>query len=771
MKLSLRQRIWISMGAVVLFSVIGLRIPLLDTIGYELAVFMGAVGYVVSFSWGATVFEPRRDSSGTDFPIVLCRRTFHCMGWLLVLFSFPVLIHIVHNFLGEQCKIFSRKGIGIYLYVVPPVLIHGLGLGILCRELVGSKWKAWGLCLAYFALTSLWSLLECYVGPRMTCHNFIIGLASVGGYTGFDTDLRLDSSFYWHRALTVIAGIGFLSLTAWHRMRKMSMEGGEWEKVSFCFSKRFSLCVGLFLLVCFLFARDATGLGFGRRRLARILPCTHETKHFVLHHAQGKPSEEKLLRLGEDCEWHYYKICQALGLENHRKVHAFFYPTREEEWLATGASGFLFAVPWNREFHTYLTSSGAAALRHELVHVMAEEFGCPLLKISTQYGLVEGVAVAVDEGYCEDPSVHEAVAAAKRANLLVPAHRFVTTKGFGSLSMRRSYTFAGSFCGYLIKTYGEDPFKILYGSLFPSYEKVYGKRLDQLNEEWEAFLDGIPVSPKAVRDAARLFDPVSFPPFFRRPCPRLGSAKEEEETPYEEADRHLKEGRYDQALAMIEEFFRRENGNPKWLLRMALVYEKKGDDEKALEVLRSIPDLEKVQPVWVDQSYARRAGIHQRRREWEQAREVLRQRIAYGYRANSDSLELEIQVLSHPVLRDLFQQAAQSTPDQARDLYNEGKRLAPTSALPDFYLGHCTQWGNRSYDPYLASFCYRFVEGAEGLSHLKAVTLYQVGKAAYWAGRRDEARDCFERAAVMDCGAAAQREISDWLERLDWRMR
>jgi len=377
--------------------------------------------------------------------------------------------------------------------------------------------------------------------------------------------------------------------------------------------------------------------------------------------------------------------------------------------------------------------------------------------------------VAVDEGYFEEPSVHEPVAAAKKADVLAPAHRFITTRGFGSLSMRRSYTFAGSFCGYLIEAYGEEPFKALYGSLRPSYRKIYGKHLDQLNKEWERFLDEIPVSPKAVRDASRRFDPVSFPPFFKRPCPRLGSAKEKEETPYEEADRYLKEGSHDKALAMFEEFFRREKGNPKWLLRMASVYEKKGQEDKALELLYSVPDLDKVQPVLVDEAHHRISRLHCARKEWTRAIAACERRIAYGYRRNADSLELEIQVLKEEDLRELFVQAWQSSQERARDLYNEAKRRAPDSALPDYYLGRCTQWDGRTYDPYLASFCYRFVERAEGLFHLKSVTLLQVGRAAYWAGRMEEARDCFERAEAMDSGTDVQREARDWLERLEWR--
>jgi len=759
----------ISFFVVVLVTLVGLRLPLLRTLGYEFSVLMGLLGYAVSFTWGVAAFDPKRDSTGADFPIAVCRKGFVFLGYLLVLFSIPILIHIVHNLLGDQCKIFSRKGIGIYLFVVPAGLFHGLGLGMLFRQVVKDRRIAWGMGLLYFMASAAWSLVQCYVGPRMTCHNLIIGMASVGAYTGFDTELKMDGSFYWLRALVVAAGVAFFSLTVWHRMRRQEMERGEVAHMAFLFARRVSVGVGILFLVCFLFARDETGLGSGRRRLARILPNTHESEHFVIHHASGHPQGERLRRLAEDCEWHYHKISQALKLKSKDKVHAYFYPSAQEQWLATGASGFLFAVPWNREFHTYLTSTGAAALRHELVHVLSEEFGCPILRISTQYGLVEGVAVAVDEGYWEDTEIHEAVAAAQKADVLAPAHQFMSTRGFGSMSMARSYTFAGSFCGYLMMIYGQDSFKQLYGSVRPQYKEIYGKHLDQLSRDWEQFLNTVAVSPKAVRDSARRFNPVTFPAFYKRRCPRLGSTKDEKETPYEEADRHAREERFDQALSMYEEFLRREHGNPKWLLRIASVYERKGQEDKAMDVLYSVPGLDKVQPVLVDEAYERLSKIHRKRGEWEKALEAVQKRIDYGYQPRPDRLELEMRILDHPTLRTFLVRAQDSAEDQARDLYNEAARLEPESSLPYFFLGRCASWGERAYDPYLAAFCYRFLDLEEGVPYLKAITLLEVGRSAYWAGRMEEAAHCFERALDLDVGGTTQREIREWVERVEWR--
>ena len=92
-----KRRMLISFGVVILVALVGLRIPLLRTLGYEFAVVMGLLGYAVSFTWGVAAFDPKRDSSGADFPIAVCRKGFVFLGHLLVLFSFPILIHIIHS--------------------------------------------------------------------------------------------------------------------------------------------------------------------------------------------------------------------------------------------------------------------------------------------------------------------------------------------------------------------------------------------------------------------------------------------------------------------------------------------------------------------------------------------------------------------------------------------------------------------------------------------------------------------------------------------------
>ena len=56
--------------------------------------------------------------------------------------------------------------------------------------------------------------------------------------------------------------------------------------------------------------------------------------------------------------------------------------------------------------------------------------------------------------------------------------------GFWSESPRRAYTIAGSFVGYLLRTYGASPFKHAYPH--GDFATAYGKSLDSLVDEWEA---------------------------------------------------------------------------------------------------------------------------------------------------------------------------------------------------------------------------------------------------------------------------------------------
>lgn len=751
-----------------LTSLASLKIPLLNVLGYEFAALMGILGFFMSFTLGAgqlgrmDTVPPEKIASG------LIALFFRLYGRLLLLFTLPVLIQIGHNILGNQCDVFNQRGLGMYLYIVPVILAHGLSLGLLCRHIAKSRKITGLLAVLYFLATVFMSLLEMYVGPRMVCHNVLIGVASVGAYTGYDTKMNLDSSFLWHRAWVGLDTAFFLGILIWLRARSLRRRGLDVPKSALAGPLWVCGIYTLLYLFCLVACPDEMGFGFGRKRLARIASETRETQHFVIHHAPNVPNSQQMDRLSENCEWAYHQIAEALQLSGQQKVHPYFYPSPREEWLATGASGFLFAVPWNLEFHTYVTSSGSsgAALRHELVHVVAEEFGCPVIKASLQMGLVEGTATAVDEGMIASVEAHEPVAAAKKAGVFVGADSFMSTQKFASMSMRKSYVFAGSFCGFLIRTYGLESFKKLYAT--SNYRKIYGKDLKTLSEEWSLFLDTVPVSPQAVKEAGNRFSPVSFPAFYKEPCPRLGSAGKKKESPYEEADRYVREGKYDHALSLYEEFLKREEGNPKWILKMAEVSDRQGLTDQALERLTQVIEGDKIQPDIRDKGFETAASLLKRLGRWDEAIAMVQRRVEFGYVRDPERLALEIKILSQPFLRDLLIKASQVSEEEARDLYNQARTLAPDCSLPYFYLGKATLWGDRHYDPYLADLCLKFVSLEPDLPGLKAQTLLQVGQAAYWAGLRDQAAACFTQAQSLPAPPQQLRDAQDWNSRLSW---
>jgi hypothetical protein len=53
---------------------------------------------------------------------------------------------------------------------------------------------------------------------------------------------------------------------------------------------------------------------------------------------------------------------------------------------------------------------------------------------------------------------------------------------------KTAYVLAGSFVGFLIDRYGLPPFRSLYQT--ENYQQVYGKSLDNLEEEWRLSLQG-----------------------------------------------------------------------------------------------------------------------------------------------------------------------------------------------------------------------------------------------------------------------------------------
>src|SRR5690606_14520895 len=108
-------------------------------------------------------------------------------------------------------------------------------------------------------------------------------------------------------------------------------------------------------------------------------------------------------------------------------------------------------------------------------------------------GLVEGAAVAADWPTGE-LTVHEQARAMRVLKLAPPLPRIMSATGFYGESASRAYMYAGSFVRWLVEERGAGAFARVYRD--GDFHAAYGTALPALVAEWEAWLDGEPLSER-----------------------------------------------------------------------------------------------------------------------------------------------------------------------------------------------------------------------------------------------------------------------------------
>jgi tetratricopeptide (TPR) repeat protein len=193
---------------------------------------------------------------------------------------------------------------------------------------------------------------------------------------------------------------------------------------------------------------------------------------------------------------------------------SYIYPSPEAKQRLIGAGNTDIAKPWSGQIHISRQSL-EGSLKHELVHAAAAPFGFPVVRASLSTGLVEGVAMAVDEEW-GNRTLHEYAAAIREAGIAPPIDGIMSFWGFASHQSSVSYILAGSFCRYLIDRYGMRNLMMLYRTL--DYHAVYGRTLGELALEWEGYLQRVPLDDEDQDGVDALF---RRPPIFRKVCARV----------------------------------------------------------------------------------------------------------------------------------------------------------------------------------------------------------------------------------------------------------
>lgn len=454
--------------------------------------------------------------------------------YLAILCIVPAAILSLNALVVKNCS-FSH-GAAMYGLLVPPSIMFASALALVIA-VSGSRWKkTWFLLIVLVLLLDVVSTT--LARPQIFAFNPIIGFFP--GIT-YDEALRIEGRLLVYRWATVAVSILLLMIAvAIHRRR--SRRNGKAAGFASQHTKIFSvgewiaatLLMGVVVGV-FIFS-DKLGLSSSIAAIEEELGGKIETRHFVVVYPARTVNETQARQLALLHEFYFEKVAQELRVVSVRKIRSFLYATSEQKGRLIGAGRTNIAKPWLWQIHLNL-GDVESSLKHELVHVMAAEFGFPLFRIGWNPGLIEGLAMAIERVQF-DETIHRVAAQILSLDLPIEIEGLFSFTGFAKTHPGISYALAGSFCRFLIDQYGIRRFKRLYRS--GDFRAVYNKDLAILIAEWRRHLARYRVEEDERAKAAYLF---KRPSIFDKECARvIANLNSETRTLYERGD-------YQRALA------------------------------------------------------------------------------------------------------------------------------------------------------------------------------------------------------------------------------
>jgi len=348
--------------------------------------------------------------------------------------------------------------------------------------------------------------------------NFILGSVVLFNYNPV---VPIDTSFLYARSIAFVFGhlIFFLAILGYERSRMgVSLRGVL--KSPFSEPHRFLMTGMNFMIVIYLVIlflnKGPLGIDISREYLNKVMDGSLIGKGIELRFPSDSTIASDMERILKEHEWHYQRIVEELELKNPPKVVSYVYPTPQEKTRMTGVGGSVFAKPWMSMIHVEYSKENIMALKHELTHILAGEFGKQVARFSFQAGLSEGLSEAVEweAGSLTHHQWAQSILEGKIDHRASPIYT-MRNEGFFGQRVTVSYYISGSFVRWLIDTYGLDNYKVLFrkaGVIFSDgpYKAVYGKTLNELTEEWLEFLKTYPKADDGTATAQYMFQSPAF---------------------------------------------------------------------------------------------------------------------------------------------------------------------------------------------------------------------------------------------------------------------
>jgi len=754
--------------AAVLFVLAALLdfVPLFNVLGYDFAFALGLATALAGVDIGhGTVSAARRRGRTISTPR-LAGEAIVATWAILVL---PLLLSLANAGRVRNCNL----GAGMAFFALLPVGTAAVaaGTGAVLASAIPGRRSGRLAAFALPVLSVLWTLARLYRDPA------VFAFDPFGGFFPgpiYDEALRPPLRLVWFRLANLTWLAAAIALA--HCLHRDSPSGlRRWPRV----------LVALALVAASIAWFEARGtLGFHVRHadLARILPRETRSPHFILHTDPAAESDADIDLAQQDLEFRYQQLTRILGVEPALPITVYRFPSSAAKKDAVGAANTLYAKPWTREIFVQADRFPAQRLRHELAHIFASAFGDRLFGVSLAWnfvgplpwpalasGLVEGIAEAADFDNPDGRATTHQEAAAMLALGKAPDLRRALGAGFTFESGPRAYTVAGSFCRYLLDSFGAEKLRALYRSA-GNFELVYGRELASLEKDWQAFLSALPPDESSRAQAEESF---RRPAIFQKVCARELAAR------VSEARARLGTAP-GESVSLLSSACADDPGEPTFRLDLAEALVAAGESDRALDVLAAATAAGTLTRPLRGRAASLEAGIHFRAGRLAQAQASLAQVEA----AATEDGDLRTARAKLRALRD--EQARSSLgriffgDERGRPLdaglvvylVTEFARQVPDEALGPYLIGR--QLAARDAKlalPHLAEACP--LDAPKHALSLDPLFFKEcrrlLGESAYLADDLATAREAYAWLSEYAEGTADRLRAQDFLQRIAWK--
>ncbi|MBU7013972.1 MAG: hypothetical protein HXS43_04005 [Theionarchaea archaeon] len=225
----------------------------------------------------------------------------------------------------------------------------------------------------------------------------------------------------------------------------------------------------------------------------------YESDHFIFFYSPDHLTDDEIMAVAETQEALFTQLSGILGTDCQEKIVYYLYGNREDFQGIPGAYCTGSTVVYLCIFCVDICKNGLND-SHELTHSLANTIGF-------QHGLLaEGLAIYIEEYVIAHQNPHAIAQILYTENRLTPLEDIMKDYWCDILY---NYDISGSFTIFLIEEYGMDTYKALYSMPlgYATIEEVYGKSLDELEQEWIQTIQKADVTQKE-RDIVRYRDSI-----------------------------------------------------------------------------------------------------------------------------------------------------------------------------------------------------------------------------------------------------------------------